>query len=605
MKGNARAMHAATLISDAFRRYRESFVEITRRAQLRFEQRDWHGGHADAAERLALYRDRVDATLPLVRDALQECATDVPTWQTVKWLYAALIAERDDCEIGESFYNSIARRIFSTVGVNELVEYVFPDADPGKWPGETSDFQHFEPHDGFPAMIRQLLEGLGLAAPWRDMDSDSVRVARRIAAALEALGADPRAIVLEVIDAPFYRNKGAYIVGRIRLGAQILPVVLALMHDERGVYVDAVLLTSDDVSIVFGFSWSYFQADISCPCDVVEFLGSIMPLKRVDELYNSIGFNKHGKTQLYRSVVEHLHTPGARFELTPGDEGLVMSVFTLPSLNVVFKVIKDSFGYPKRTTRRDVMERYRLVFLRDRVGRLADAQEFEFLEFPRECFPDALLEHLLHVAGSTVRVEGSAVVVRHLYTERRVTPLNIYLRAASPQQARDAILDYGKAIKDLAAANIFTGDMLPKNFGVSRHGRVIFYDYDELVLLTDCVFRRIPEPTTPDQELSAEPWYYVGEHDVFPEEFAPFMVPPGPLGEIFLAVHSDLLTLDFWLDAQAQQRAGEIRDVFPYREERRLNYQGSATEVFRVQERQVEGSREQEAVNYLGGECGK
>ena len=563
-------MHAATIVSDAFRRYRESFVEITRRAQRRFEERDWHGGHADAAERLALYRDRVDATLPLVRDALQECATDVPTWQSVKWLYAALIAERDDCEIGESFYNSIARRLFSTVGVNELVEYVFPDADPGKWPGEESDFRRYEPHDGFPSMIRQLLERLALRARWRDLDGDATGVAARITAALEELGADPAAVVLEVIDAPFYRNKGAYIVGRIRLGEQALPVVLALMHEGSGVYVDAVLLTSDEASIVFGFSWSYFQADISCPCDVVEFLGSIMPLKRVDELYNSLGFNKHGKTQLYRSVVEHLHAPGARFELTPGDEGLVMSVFTLPSLNVVFKVIKDSFGFPKRTTRRDVMERYRLVFLRDRVGRLADAQEFEHLEFPRECFPEALLQHLLRVAGSTVRVDGDAVVIRHLYTERRVTPLNLYLRDASLEQARDAILDYGQAIKDLAAANIFTGDMLPKNFGVSRHGRVIFYDYDELVLLTDCVFRRIPCATNPDDELSAEPWYYVGERDVFPEEFAPFMVPSDPLRETFLSAHSDLLTVDFWLHAQAQQRAGEIRDVFPYREERRL-----------------------------------
>ncbi|HET7553432.1 MAG TPA: bifunctional isocitrate dehydrogenase kinase/phosphatase [Gemmatimonadaceae bacterium] len=593
IKGNARAMHAATIVSDAFRRYRESFVEITRRAQRRFEARDWHGGHADAAERLALYRDRVDATLPLVRDALQDCATDLATWQSVKWLYAALIAERDDCEIGESFYNSIARRIFSTVGVNAQVEYVFPDADPGKWPGEESDFRRYEPHDGLPAMIRQLLEGLALRAPWRDLEGDSIAAAERIGAALEELGVDPAAVVLEVIDAPFYRNKGAYIVGRIRLDEQMLPVVLALMHGDRGVYVDAVLLTSDEVSIVFGFSWSYFQADISCPCDVVDFLGSIMPLKRVDELYNSLGFNKHGKTQLYRSLVEHLHAPGARFELTPGDEGLVMSVFTLPSLNVVFKVIKDSFGYPKRTTRRDVMERYRLVFLRDRVGRLADAQEFEHLEFPRECFPDALLRHLVRVAGSTVRVAGDAVVIRHLYTERRVTPLNLYLREASSEQARDAILDYGQAIKDLAAANIFTGDMLPKNFGVSRHGRVIFYDYDELVLLTDCVFRRIPRATNPDDEMSAEPWYYVGERDVFPEEFAPFMVPSAPLGDIFLSAHSDLLTVDFWIRAQAQQRAGELRDVFPYRGERRLGGEGKGSGN-RVQGSGTTGTRRQE-----------
>lgn len=570
MNGNARAMQAATIISDAFRRYRESFVEITRRARRRFEDRDWRGGRADAAARLALYRDEVDATLPLVRDALGASATDIPTWQNVKWLYASIIAERYDCEIAESFYNSIARRIFSTVGVNELVEFVFPDADPGRWPGEESDFRRIEPHDGLSAMILLLLEDLDLRARWRDIEGDAERVAERLAAELDDRGIDPGTIVLEVIEAPFYRNKGAYIVARIPVNAEPLPVVLALMHDERGVYVDAVLLSSDEVSIVFGFSWSYFQADINCPCEVVEFLRSIMPLKRVDELYNSLGFNKHGKTQLYRSVVEHLHAPGAKFEPTPGDEGLVMSVFTLPSLNVVFKVIKDSFGFPKRTTRRDVMERYRLVFLHDRVGRLADAQEFEHLEFPRACFPDALLEHLVREAASTVQVVGDAVVIHHLYTERRVTPLNIYLRESSFEAARDAILDYGQAIKDLAAANIFTGDMLPKNFGVSRHGRVIFYDYDELVLLTDCVFRRLPEPTTPEQELSAEPWYYVGERDVFPEEFAPFMVPSGPLGDVFLSAHADLLTLEFWLEAQKQQLAGEMRDVFPYGRERRL-----------------------------------
>jgi isocitrate dehydrogenase kinase/phosphatase len=463
--------------------------------------------------------------------------------------------------------------------VNELVEYVFPDADPGRWPGEESDFRRIESHDGLAAMVRLLLQELDLRSRWRDIEGDAEQVAERIAAELESRGADAREMVLEVIEAPFYRNKGVYIVGRIPLDAEPLPVVLALMHDERGVYVDAVLLSADEVSIVFGFSWSYFQTDISCPCEVVEFLKSIMPLKRVDELYNSLGFNKHGKTQLYRSVVEHLHAPGARFELTPGDEGLVMSVFTLPSLNVVFKVIKDSFGFPKRTTRRDVMERYRLVFLRDRVGRLADAQEFEHLEFPRACFPDALLDHLVREAGSTVQVVGDAVVIHHLYTERRVTPLNLFLRDSSFEQARDAILDYGQAIKDLAAANIFTGDMLPKTFGVSRHGRVIFYDYDELVLLTDCVFRRIPEPMTPDEELSAEPWYYVGDRDVFPEEFAPFMVPSGRLGDVFLSAHSDLLTLDFWLDAQAQQLAGEIRDVFPYGRERRLNNQGSGGRV--------------------------
>ncbi|HEY7877964.1 MAG TPA: isocitrate dehydrogenase kinase/phosphatase-domain containing protein, partial [Gemmatimonadaceae bacterium] len=285
----------------------------------------------------------------------------------------------------------------------------------------------------------------------------------------------------------------------------------------------------------------------------------------------AIGYNKHGKTELYRTLVAHLRAPGARFEFAPGDQGLVMSVFTLPSLNVVFKIIKDCFGPPKRTTRRMVMEKYHLVFVRDRVGRLADAQEFEHLDLPRACFSTALLDHLLEVAASTVRIEGEHVIVRHVYTERRVTPLPIFLRDAAPEAAHNAVLDYGTAIKDLAAANIFTGDMLMKNFGASRHGRVIFYDYDELSLLTDCVFRHLPEATTPEQEMAAEPWYYVGENDVFPEEFEAFMVPPGALRELFLEQHGDLFTVEFWQRMQEQQRRGDMPDVIPYPESRRLH----------------------------------
>jgi len=248
-----------------------------------------------------------------------------------------------------------------------------------------------------------------------------------------------------------------------------------------------------------------------------------------------------------------------------------MSVFTLPTLNVVFKIIKDVFGPPKRTTRRDVMARYHLVFVRDRVGRLADAQEFEHLELPRACFPERLLGELLAQAGSTVRAEEDRVIVRHLYTERRVTPLNVYLKDAAPDAARAAVLDYGMAIKDLAAANIFTGDMLTKNFGVSRHGRVIFYDYDELCLLTDCTVRRLPSAASLDEEFAAEPWYYVGEMDIFPEEFGAFMLPAGALREVFLARHRDLLTVEFWQEMQRRQREGEMPDVFPYPDSRRLH----------------------------------
>jgi isocitrate dehydrogenase kinase/phosphatase len=290
-----------------------------------------------------------------------------------------------------------------------------------------------------------------------------------------------------------------------------------------------------------------------------------MPLKRIDELYNAIGYNKHGKTELYRNLMTYLELPEARFAFAEGDEGMVMAVFTLPAFNLVFKIIKDSFGAPKNTTRQAVMDKYHFVFVRDRVGRLADAQEFEHLEFPRRCFPDDLLAYLLAAAAKTVRVEGDRVVVRHVYTERRVTPLNIFLRDAEPGAAREAVIEYGNAIKDLAAADIFTGDMLLKNFGVTRNGRVICYDYDELCLLSECRFRRIPVPTTTEEEFAAEPWFFVGEQDVFPEEFRAFLVPPGEVRDAFLEIHGDLLNIEFWQRVQRRLAQGDVVDVFPYR----------------------------------------
>jgi isocitrate dehydrogenase kinase/phosphatase len=300
-----------------------------------------------------------------------------------------------------------------------------------------------------------------------------------------------------------------------------------------------------------------------------------MPLKRVDELYTSIGYNKHGKTELYRHLQRHLaHDPHARFEPAPGDKGLVMTVFALPTFNIVFKVIKDRFGFPKNITRDAVREKYHFVFVHDRVGRLADAQEFELLTFPRNRFSPAVLDELQRDAAGSIELSDEHVVIRHCYTERLVTPLNLYLRRSDPAAAADAIVDYGNAIKELAAANVFTGDMLLKNFGVTRHGRVIFYDYDELCLLTECTFRTLPAARTPEDELAADAWFPVSDGDVFPEEFRAMVSLPGPLGEAFAAAHDDLLTVEFWQSMQDQWRTGQVVDVRPYRAERRLRRDG-------------------------------
>jgi isocitrate dehydrogenase kinase/phosphatase len=395
-------------------------------------------------------------------------------------------------------------------------------------------------------------------------------VAARVDAYLAAIGAAPRPLSAEVATSVFYRNKGAYLVGRIRSGTLVIPLVLALLHAPQGVVVDAVLLREHEISILFSFTRSYFHVDVERPYDLVRFLRSIMTRKRIAELYMAIGYHKHGKTELYRDLLHHLAHSDDQFEIARGQRGMVMTVFTLPSYDVVFKIIKDHFDSPKDTTRQAVMEKYQLVFKHDRAGRLVDAQDFEHLQFDRRLFSDALLDELRRVASQTVTVEGKYVTIRHAYVERRVTPLNLFIRESDAAATRAAVVDYGYALKDLAATNIFPGDILLKNFGVTRQGRVVFYDYDELCLLLDCVFRTLPQPTSFEEEFAAEPWFGIGEHDIFPEELRRFLGLEDALRDVFLQFHADLFDVRFWHEIQARLKAGEVLDIFPYLQSERL-----------------------------------
>ncbi len=572
MNGNTSLRPIAAAVASihaAYEKYARGFEEITRRAQNRFEWRDWAGAQADGTERLTLYKTHLDAAVADVHDILEDGVMERTVWAAMKSEHARCATGRPDAELAETFFNSVTRRVFSTVGVDPAIEYL--DRSPPRHAGADltiCDTYHATSVDA--ALVRRILQALPWSVPYAQLERDGALVAELIDAHIRKALGKSGPLELDVVRSIFYRNKGAYLVGRIRAGANVIPLVLPLLHAERGIVVDAVLMTSDEASVVFGFSWTYFRVEAPHPRALVDFLATIMPLKLVHELYTSIGYNKHGKTELYRNLMRHLEEPDAGFAFAEGDEGMVMAVFTLSSFNVVFKAIKDSFGAPKNTTRRAVMDKYHFVFVRDRVGRLADAQEFEHLEFPRRCFPNELLDYLVRVAGATIRIEGDRVIARHLYTERRVTPLNLYLQNADETAGRDAVIEYGNAIKDLAAADIFTGDMLLKNFGVTRNGRVICYDYDELCLLSECRFRRIPEPVSPEDEFSAEPWFYVGDQDVFPEEFKAFLVPPGRLRNAFLEAHGDLLDPAFWQDVQRRLAAGEVVDVFPYRREARL-----------------------------------
>lgn len=558
---------SARQIHDGFERYCRRFRDITCLAQQRFEAQDWHAQRTDALERLKLYRQIVDRTVIMVQNLMAERQQNKLVWTSIKAVYSGLIAERADWELAETFFNSITRRIFTTVGVDPKIEFVDPDFDLPPLTDPKSLYISYYPGK-LEETVPQILHACNLAVPFADFDKDCRQISHRLARFLSENQTSLYRI--DVVNTLFYRGKGAYLIGRIYTPHGLVPLALVLLQGKKGVFIDAVLLDANSVSILFSFARSYFHVMVERPSDLVRFIHSILPRKRIAEIYISLGYNKHGKTELYRDLLNHLKQSEAQFEIAPGQRGMVMIVFTLPDFELVFKLIKDRFAPPKKTTRQDVINNYEMVFRHDRAGRLIDAQSFEFLEFKYGRFSPELLAELLEVASNTVHVEDGTVVVNHGYVERQVRPLDLFLQEVDEATANRVIIDYGQAIKDMAVTNIFAGDMLLKNFGVTRHERIVFYDYDELRPLTDCNFRKFPQAMSYEDELSAEPWFHIGERDVFPEEFLHFMGLPAHVKDTFLAHHSDLLDVTYWQQTQQRLAAGEIITIRPYLDEHRL-----------------------------------
>lgn len=562
---------AAALVQ-AFADYNAEFRAITRRAPVRFEARDWRASQRDAVERIELYNRCVNRAVTHMLERLGEDVSERALWSSIKRRFTELIDELTDLEFDKTFFNSVTRRTFGTIGVDAAVEFVALDLDPiGSItaPIETNVYSN---RGSLELLFEEVLADFRFRTPYLDFDRSVRIITNEVRAQLEADAdaARPPLLVeqIEFVRTPFFQITRAYLVGRMSGKGWALPFVLALKNTESGVLIDAVMMDEASASILFSFTRSYFHADLPHVGQAVVFLKSILPRKPVSELYTVLGRAKQGKTERYRELFRHLQQSTDRFVHAPGDRGLVMICFTLPSFDVVFKVIRDRFAYPKNILREEVLKKYELVFKHDRAGRLVDAQEFKRLQFPTDRFSDELIAELKDEAASTVRFEDDELVIGHVYIERRLTPLNLYIRSASREDAERAVVDYGQCIRDLAGTNIFAGDLLLKNFGVTRHGRVIFYDYDELCAVTDCRFRDIPQAQSDEDEMRAEAWFHVNENDVFPETFMQFLGFDAELKEAFLRVHGEIMTADWWRGIQARLTEGEVLEVLPYHKHR-------------------------------------
>ncbi len=575
---DARAHAIAVAMLEGFDRHYTLFREASAGAKGRFERADWAGQQRAQAQRIAYYDRRVvEATERLQREfGAGELPMDV--WQQVKLHYIGLLIEHHQPELAETFFNSVTTKIlhhsyfhndFIFVRPAVSTEYIENDA-----PASLPTYRAYYPtRETLRRTWTRIVSNFQLERPFEELDRDIASVMR----AVEAHLGDARLranFQIQVLASLFFRNKGAYVVGKVINGFHETPFALPIVHGESGgLTIDTALFGEDDLLLVFSFARAYFMVTMEVPSAYVQFLHSLMPRKPRSEIYSALGLQKQGKNLFYRDFLNHIRHSSDRFRIAPGIKGMVMLVFDLPSFPYVFKVIKDAFPAQKEITREQVMGKYLLVKQHDRVGRMADTLEYSNVAFPVARFDDELLAELREQCASLVEEVGESFVIHHVYIERRMVPLNIYLQDATPLQVEAAVVEYGNAIKDLVRANIFPGDMLWKNFGVTRHGKVVFYDYDEIEYLTDCRFRKVPEPRNEEEEMSAEVWYAVGPKDVFPETFEPFLLGNPAVRKVFMEHHADLLDAGFWQGHQALIAAGYVHDVFPYDGQKRFSAQ--------------------------------
>ncbi|MGZ5237447.1 MAG: bifunctional isocitrate dehydrogenase kinase/phosphatase [Caldimonas sp.] len=579
---DARAFAIAKAMLEGFDRHYRLFRQASTEAQARFEAADWHGQQRAQVLRIEYYDKRVEEAVERLQNEFEAAALPMDVWQQVKLHYIGLLIDHYQPELAETFFNSVTTKILHHSYFHNDFIFVRPAVSTeyieNNEPAAQPTYRAYYPtKQTLRETWLRIVDNFQLRREFEDLPRD---VASVMTAVDEELGdfAMRANFQIQVLSSLFFRNKGAYVVGKIINGFQETPFALPILHGASGrLVIDAALFGEDDLLLVFSFARAYFMVAMEVPSAYVQFLRSLMPRKPRSEIYSALGLQKQGKNIFYRDFLMHTRHSSDKFRIAPGIKGMVMLVFDLPSFPYVFKVIKDFFPAQKETTREKIKSKYLLVKQHDRVGRMADTLEYSNVAFPRERFDDELVAELKHFCPSLVEEDGETLVIRHLYIERRMIPLNIYLQDATQNQMEQAVVEYGNAIKDLVRANIFPGDMLWKNFGVTRHAKVVFYDYDEIEYLTDCKFRKVPEPHNEEEEMSGEVWYAVGPKDVFPETFAPFLLGNPAIREVFMAHHADLLDPAFWQGHKEEILAGYVHDVFPYEAKKRFEVRRAAS----------------------------
>ncbi|PWS56231.1 bifunctional isocitrate dehydrogenase kinase/phosphatase [Pseudoalteromonas sp. meg-B1] len=574
------ATKLARAIFAGFEAMFSQFLNITLGAQSRFEQRQYHEVQAAMRERLQVYERLVKQVSEAVRVIAYDELDCPQTWQRAKNIYGEMVKEHENQPIAHTFFNSTFGAIWDDKKIRTVHLFVLK----AKYRGQPRSYEglvsRISLKEGFDQAIKALLNEQVFRVPFKDLSSDLNKLQATLTQGAQQQCRQVYELInlndgyIEYANSHFYRNKACYVIGRcIAKNGDNMPFAIAILNTPDGLTIDAVMMGADQLSLLFGFARTYFMVDTDQPARYVDYLSVLMPHKQRFELFNAIGFIKHAKTEFYRYKVDTTKSSPEEYtyHLAPGTPGMVMLVFTIDGLDYVYKVIKDKFSAPKTATKQQVKDKYNFVKQADRVGRLVDTHEFRYLAFDLSRFSDELLIEMKKHIGDSLVISGKALILKHVYVERKMTPLNLYINQCNSKSLQQVMLDYGKAIKELASANIFAGDMLMKNFGVTRWGRIVFYDYDEICPLTDCNFRDVPNTQNALEELSSHSYFDIDQNDIFPSQFKVFFSASNSAFNHFNHYHSDLFTAKYWQMIQQGIEQGQLPDVYPYKQSWRFN----------------------------------
>ena len=567
----ARIELAAQLILTVYDEFYRRLCEYPHLAQRAFEDMDPHASIRISQERLGLYSRYIAEHGPRILAAFPALAANLAVWDALDRLFTAMIVDRYDADIAFSFAHSIRRNI--SRGLWRPVAYSFPPPSKLRAYSMASVHRRLRISGRIDTeLLCTALQTPNFAVPFRDLQGDAQRILERVEQVLGGPGHGVP-LALDVIDAGFFRDRSAFIVGRWLLAdGGIAPFVVALLNSADGIYADAVLHRVSDIHDLFSSALANFHVTTRLYYQTCVFLFSLMPRRPFGHHYSTIGYNHVGKVAILNEINDQVRC-GHRFERSPGVPGTVALGFTFDECAYHLKVIRDrptsSYKWGAYPGVAAVSDKYRVVHEINRAGSMLDNVMYFNLRLDRGMFDPALLDEICSQAAESVQVDDGGVYLRLLIVQMKIVPLPVYLENAGEDATRAVMISLGHCIRNNAATNIFNKDLDSRNYGVGRYGRVFLFDYDAVEKLTDVKIR-----TNTDREPGEEavPEWFFEEGVIFlPEELEHGMqLKSHHARRCFHEENSDLLGMEYWLDVQRKLKRGEVPGLKTYPDSTKL-----------------------------------